>query len=154
MWTCPACGEEMEDQFHGCWRCADDPPKGAEDSPEFDGRLTQSQKGMVSSLSFYLRIPGIALMLAALFSALWWFLKPGTDLAILVPSGLLFLMGLSMAQVAGSFRRAGRSTDDDVGKLIEALRALRTLLRLGLVISALVLAVMLFEVILALLDRA
>jgi hypothetical protein len=28
MWTCPKCGEQIEDQFDSCWRCAT-PPTGA-----------------------------------------------------------------------------------------------------------------------------
>src|SRR6202142_3948428 len=25
MWTCPKCGEKIEDQFDSCWKCAADP---------------------------------------------------------------------------------------------------------------------------------
>src|SRR5215831_68270 len=26
MWTCPKCGERIEDQFDSCWRCAGQTP--------------------------------------------------------------------------------------------------------------------------------
>ena len=27
MWTCPKCGEKIEDQFDSCWKCAGPPDK-------------------------------------------------------------------------------------------------------------------------------
>ena len=26
MWTCPKCGEKIEDEFTSCWKCAGNPP--------------------------------------------------------------------------------------------------------------------------------
>ena len=31
MWTCPKCGEKLEEQFGACWRCA--APRPAESGP-------------------------------------------------------------------------------------------------------------------------
>lgn len=34
MWTCDKCGEQHEDQFDSCWRCAGDQASGASGNPE------------------------------------------------------------------------------------------------------------------------
>ncbi len=36
MWTCPKCGEQIEDQFTSCWKCAA-PPKESAPKPLFSG---------------------------------------------------------------------------------------------------------------------
>lgn len=48
MWTCPKCGEKLEDQFDTCWKCADEgvevtPDKAIRETAEIDIPLVTTE---------------------------------------------------------------------------------------------------------------
>ena len=47
MWTCPKCGEKIEDQFDSCWKCAGQPDQIG---LPFGSRMEDSQRQFVSGI--------------------------------------------------------------------------------------------------------
>jgi len=92
MWTCPKCGEAIEDQFDSCWKCSDRPQESAALAPP---RL-KSSNYISAALVAYL-IPWLALCIQS--STSHWRTAILTDgihsgalLVMLVPATINFLV--------------------------------------------------------------
>lgn len=94
MWTCPECGEEMEDRFDACWRCAGEP----EPAPAPTSRLTWRffVCGALAAVLAPLLADGLQSLLAvrrspSVFSSVYLGGTPGTCVFVGVRAMMTFL---------------------------------------------------------------
>ena len=68
MWTCPKCGEVLEDQFDSCWKCAGKPSAHA-----MPRRRLKFSDYLIAALIAYL-IPWVAICIqSSVHQYGWWF---------------------------------------------------------------------------------
>ena len=63
MWTCPKCGETIEEQFDSCWKCAGHSSQAV---------LPSSKHGSVSAVPYAIFVPVLAVMAQSAWIAQGW----------------------------------------------------------------------------------
>jgi hypothetical protein len=93
MWTCPKCGEALEDQFDSCWKCARN-----QSSPAVPRPRLKLKNYLVAALIAYL-IPWVAICVQSSHGQYgWWYtailanINFSIFLWTLVPGAINFLI--------------------------------------------------------------
>ena len=139
MKRCSYCGRENGDAADRCLECGTQFP--SDDSSPADGsyEFTEAQDRMISSVASSMRIVGLVLVLLGGFQLLVALVeimgRAAAGFTAAGPEGILVLvMGGFTMQAGTAFRKIVSSRGNDIGHLMQALRALRSLYRLQLVI--------------------
>ncbi len=107
MWTCPRCGEQHEDQFTECWKCA-----GADSQAQFSALplVPLDAEPKLRPLSAILKRAFIGFLVGAVLTMLFanivnlrQFYAAWPDLSFLETSVLGLIVGLALGGVVGLF---------------------------------------------------
>jgi hypothetical protein len=107
MWTCPRCGEQHEDQFSDCWKCA-----GLAEQGQFSAKplppLQTEQR--LKPLSAFIKVAliafGVGVVLSMLFTSvvdLHQLVQSWPELSLLGTSVLSLVAGVGLGIIAGVF---------------------------------------------------
>ena len=103
--------------------------------------FTPAQNETIASLSRYMRLAGIVLVLFGVLQAVAAFLAPRNGAGLVIQGVVSALLGALMISIAGHFRRIVDSRGRDIGHLMDALGKLRLMyaIQVWIVVAAIVL---------------
>lgn len=92
MWTCPKCGESLEDQFDSCWKCARQAPPEPAESSEHETQHEHDIGVIVEGVRKIRRRRNIGWILFALFLPVLFVVGQLFGEKVLIYSVFLYLL--------------------------------------------------------------
>ncbi len=155
MWTCPKCGEILEDQFDSCWKCtapglpvgpdgiqgttSDQPASPLASEFEFSAEQEKTIRSLASSMAWF----SAFIFLGGVINLLW--AMQGKGSGGFIGGTLGIIIGWLTHSSSQSFKAITTSQGSDVAHLMGALTSLSLVYRiqLYLILAATVLVLLL-----------